>query len=71
MKNTIIEFTLNNRKHTYYRRLDIANKPLVTTNINNARKVSKYDVAPIIRKLFKEYGKGNIKDFNLIKDDKK
>lgn len=70
MKDTIIEFTLNNKKHTYYRRLDIADKPLVTTNINNARKVNKQDVVPIVRKLFKEYGKDNIKNINLIKDDK-
>lgn len=70
MKNTILEFTLNGRKHTYFRRIDIFNEPLVTNNIKNAKKVNESSIPKILKSLVLKYGKDNIKDFKPIKDKK-
>lgn len=69
MNKVILEFTLNGRKHTYYRRTDIYGKPITTTNINNAKKIKETDVKNTINLLIKEIGKDNIKDINIIKDE--
>ena len=71
MKDTILEFTLNGRKHTYFRRIDVFNESLVTNNINNAKKISESAIPNILKSLVLKYGKDNIKDFNPIKDKKK
>lgn len=71
MKDTILEFTLNGRKHTYFRRIDVFNEPLVTNNINNAKKVNESSIPKILKSLVLKYGKDNIKDFKPIKKDKK
>ena len=69
MNKVILEFTLNGRKHTYYRRTDIYGKPITTTNVNNAKKIKETDVKNTINLLIKEIGKDNIKDINIIKDE--
>lgn len=69
MNKVILEFTLNGRKHTYYRRTDIYGKPITTTNVNNAKKIKEADVKNTINLLIKEMGKDNIKDINIIKDE--
>ena len=69
MNKVILEFTLNGRKHTYYRRTDIYGKPITTTNINNAKKIKEINVKNTINLLIKEIGKDNIKDINIIKDE--
>ena len=69
MNKVILEFTLNGRKHTYYRRTDIYGKPITTTNINNAKKIKEINVKNTIELLIKEIGKDNIKDINIIKDE--
>ena len=69
MNKVILEFTLNGRKHTYYRRTDIYGKPITTTNINNAKKIKEINVKNTINLLIKEMGKDNIKDINIIKDE--
>ena len=69
MNQVILEFTLNGRKHTYYRRTDIYGKPITTTNVNNAKKIKETDVKNTINLLIKEMGKDNIKDINIIKDE--
>lgn len=69
MNKVILEFTLNGRKHTYYRRTDIYGKPITTTNVNNAKKIKETDVKNTINLLIKEMGKDNIKDINIIKDE--
>jgi hypothetical protein len=42
-------------------------KPLTTTNINSAKGIKENDIKNIIIKLYKEYGKDNVKDVNIIK----
>ena len=71
MKTTILEFTLNNRKHTFYRRTDVYGEPLITTNPNSARKIKKEDIKNIIKKLKLKYGLNNIKDIKCIEDETK
>jgi len=44
MGKAILEFTLNGRKHTYFRRTDLYGKPLTTTNKNSARHVKESDI---------------------------
>ena len=69
MNKVIIEFTLNGRKNTYYRRTDLYGTPLITTNVNSAKKVKESDAKGIIAQLIKEHGKNNVTDINLIKED--
>ena len=69
MNKVLLEFTLNGRKHTYYRRTDIYGNPLTTTNKNSARHIKETDVKNTIVLLTKEFGKNNITDFNIIKDE--
>ena len=69
MNKIILEFTLNGRKHTYYRRTDIYGKPITTTNINSAKKIKETDVKNTVKLLIKELGKDNVKDINIIKDE--
>jgi len=69
MKDTIIEFTLNGRKHTYYRRKTFLDEAIVTTNINNAKKLNKQDVLETIKLLKKQFNE-NITDIKIIKMDK-
>lgn len=71
MGKVILEFTLNGRKHTYYRRTDIYGKPLTTTNINCAKKIKEIHTKNVIKALIKEYGNNSIKDVNIIKDEEK
>jgi len=71
MDKVILEFTLNGRKHTYYRRTDVYGKPITTTNVNNAKKVKENTTKDIVNALIKEYGKNNIEDVNIIKDEVK
>ena len=66
-KNIKLEFTLNGRKKTYFRRIDYSLKPLTTTNINSAKLIREEDVKPILLMLMKEYGKDNVKDVKTIK----
>lgn len=67
MEKVKLEFTLNGRKKTYLRRMDIYGKPLTTTNINSARGVKENEVPQYIKKLYLEYGKNNVQDINIIK----
>ena len=69
MNKVKLRFTLNGRKNTYLRRMDIYGKPLTTTNINSARSIKENEVPQYIKRLIKEYGKDNIKDVNVIKED--
>lgn len=69
MNKVKLSFTLNGRKNTYLRRMDIYGKPLTTTNINSARAIKENEVPQYIKRLIKEYGKDNIKDVNVIKED--
>ena len=69
MNKVKLSFTLNGRKNTYLRRMDIYGKPLTTTNINSARSIKENEVPQYIKRLIKEYGKDNIKDVNVIKED--
>ena len=71
MDKVILEFTLNGRKHTYYRRTDVYGKPITTTNVNSAKKVKENTTKDIVNALIKEYGKNNIEDVNIIKDEVK
>lgn len=71
MEKVILEFTLNGRKHTYYRRTDMYGKPVTTTNINSAKKIKEEESKNTIKLLIKEFGKDNVKDINIIKDEVK
>lgn len=71
MAKVILEFTLNGRKHTYFRRTDIYGKPLTTTNKNSAKQIKETNIKNTIALLIKEYGKSNITDVNVIKDEDK
>ena len=64
-----LSFTLNGRKNTYLRRIDMYGKPLTTTNINSARKFKDTEVKGIVKLLMKEWGKNGIKDLNVLKDE--
>jgi hypothetical protein len=67
MDKVKLSFTLNGRKNTYLRRMDIYGKPLTTTNINSARGIKENEVPQYIKKLYLEYGKDNVQDINIIK----
>ena len=67
MDKVKLSFTLNGRKNTYLRRMDIYGKPLTTTNINSARGIKENEVPQYIKKLYLEYGKNNVQDINIIK----
>ena len=69
MNKVILEFTLNGRKHTYYRRTDIYDKPMTTSNIISAKKLKYTDDKNTVKLLIKELGKDNVKDINIIKDE--
>lgn len=69
MKKVILEFTLNGRKHTYFRRINLFGSPLTTTNIHSARKLKESEVPGIVKLLIKEYGKDNVTDVNPISGD--
>ena len=69
MNKVKLSFTLNGRKNTYLRRMDIYGKPLTTTNKNSARGIKENEVPQYIKKLYLEYGKDNVQDINIIKED--
>ena len=69
MDKVILEFTLNGRKETYYRRTDINGNPLTTTNKNSAKMIKSLKSKDIIKQLIIYYGKNNIKDIKQIKDE--
>jgi hypothetical protein len=70
MKNIILEFTLNGRKHTYYRRNTYLGEALTTTNIFSAKRLNKENVLEIVEQLKKQFG-NNITDIKPIKMDEK
>ena len=59
-----LSFTLNNRKNTFLRRMDIYGEPITTTNESMARAFKQKDVPYLLKKLITKYGKENIKDIN-------
>lgn len=67
MNKVKLEFTLNNRRNTYFRRFDLYGKPLITTNVNSARTIKESDISQVIKRLMIEYGKDNVKDIKPIK----
>ena len=69
MKKVILEFSLNGRKHTYYRRTTIFVEALTTTNRNSAKKIKESDIPNIVKKLVKQFGKDNIDDIKPIEGD--
>lgn len=69
MDKVILEFTLNGRKNTYLRRVDMYGKPLTTTNKHSAKAIKERDIPGFWKLLIKEYGKQNVKDMNVIKKD--
>jgi hypothetical protein len=68
MEKVKLEFTLNGRKNTYFRRFDMYGKPLTTTNINSARYIKLTEVKGVIKTLMIEYGKNNVKDIKTINE---
>ena len=64
MNKVILEFTLNGRKHTYYRRKTIFGEAVTTTNKNNAKRMDESKVKDII-KLLKQQFKENIDEFGV------
>lgn len=68
MEKVKLEFTLNGRKNTYFRRFDMYGKPLTTTNINSARYIKLTEVKGVIKTLIIEYGKNNVKDIKTINE---
>lgn len=69
MKKVILEFSLNGRKHTYYRRTTIFGEALTTTNKNSAKKIKESEIPNIVKKLVKQFGKDNIDDVKPIEGD--
>lgn len=69
MDKVILEFTLNGRKNTYLRRIDMYGKPLTTTNKHSAKMIKEREVPGIWKLLLQSYGKDNVKDINIIKKD--
>ena len=69
MEKGIIEFTLNGRKNTYLRRIDVYGKPVSTTNKTNAKKVKINETKKIIGLIIKEWGENNVKDIKFKKDE--
>lgn len=64
MNKVILEFTLNGRKHTYYRRKTIFGEAVTTTNKNSAKRMDESKVKDII-KLLKQQFKENIDEFGV------
>lgn len=64
-----LEFTFKGRKNTYFRRIDLFGKPLITTNVNSAKLIKESEVPTILKKMIKEYGKDNITDIKPIKNE--
>lgn len=69
MRKVILEFTLNGRKHTYFRRLDVYGEAVTTTNKDSAHLIRESDVPGVVKALVAKYGKDNVKDINPIKND--
>jgi hypothetical protein len=69
MRNTILEFTLNGHKHTYYRRTNIFGEVVTTTNKNSAKVIKESEVPSIIKKIITQYGKENVGDIKSIGND--
>jgi hypothetical protein len=68
MSKVKLEFTFKGRKNTYFRRIDVFGKPLVTTNVNSAKLIKEGDVSAILKKMIMEYGKESITDVKPIKE---
>jgi hypothetical protein len=68
MSKVKLEFTFKGRKNTYFRRMDIFGKPLITTNVNSAKLIKEGDVLAILKKMIMEYGKESITDVKPIKE---
>ena len=68
MSKVKLEFTFKGRKNTYFRRIDVFGKPLVTTNVNSAKLIKEGDVLAILKKMIMEYGKESITDVKPIKE---
>lgn len=64
-----LEFTFKGRKNTYFRRIDLFGKPLITTNVNSAKLIKESEIPAILKKMIKEYGKENITDIKPIKNE--
>ena len=64
MNKVILEFTLNGRKHTYYRRKTIFGEAVTTANKNSAKRMDESKVKDII-KLLKQQFKENIDEFGV------
>lgn len=69
MDKVKLEFTFKGRKNTYFRRIDLFGKPLITTNVNSAKLIKESEVPAILKKMIKEYGKDNITDIKPIKNE--
>lgn len=69
MDKVKLEFTFKGRKNTYFRRVDVFGKPLVTTNVNSAKLIKESEVPAIIKKIIMEYGKESITDVKPIKNE--
>lgn len=67
MNKVILEFTLNNHKHTYFRRFNIYKEPITTTNKINAKLIKENEIPKIIEAIIKIHGKNAIKDIKTIK----
>jgi hypothetical protein len=68
MSKVKLEFTFKGIKNTYFRRMDIFGKPLITTNVNSAKLIKEGDVPAILKKMIMEYGKESITDVKPIKE---
>jgi hypothetical protein len=69
MNKVLIEITLNGRKHTYVRRLDMFGEVLTTTNKNSAHSFKKKDVPAVVKSLIAKFGKDNVKDLNILEEE--
>ena len=63
----LLEFTCNGHKHTFFKRLDTYDNPVVTYNKINARPIKENDLKLIVAKLQSFFGENNIKNINPIK----
>lgn len=61
MQKAILEFTLNGRKNTYFRRIDTFGQPLTTTNVHSAKKVNLREVKGLIKLLVEKLGAKDVK----------
>lgn len=67
MKDTLLEFTLNGKPHTFFRRIDFYGEPIITRIKENARRLDAKTIPQVIKKLILKYGKDSIKDFKMKK----